>query len=169
MCVFGDAMLHDLQVIYDTLYNGPLCIASNLKYLDVVKFLVERDNKKPNSVYNELLIKVKKLKSSDIDPVFIERFCLAKITNEVLDLYPVNIAEAYVVSYVLLNKNVGITTLYFKLGHSGLLTPALINGERVENTETISTFIVKSLYDADLIKITEHHLVMPGKKLQLEF
>ncbi len=162
----SSSMVKTLKIIYNRLYQ-PYPRSQSYDELDtaqVIRFLDEKLKIDPQEeIYQELILQITKLRSKDISPAFIERFCLAKISNAILDEYAVNVAEAYVLSYILLNDPTDIGVMYFKLGTSGLLNPTLIAGERIEDIEAIAKFIITSLQEADLLKVSDERWLKPGK------
>lgn len=163
-------MIKTIQSIYNRLYQ-PYPRSQTYDDLDsaqVMRYLNEKLTINPKEdIYRELILQISKLRSKDIQPAFIERFCLSKISNVILDEYAVNVAEAYVLSYVLLNDPTDIGGMYFKLGTSGLLGPTLIKGELIADVEAVAKFIITSLHEADLLKISDERWLKPGKNLIL--
>jgi hypothetical protein len=164
------SMITTILGLYERLFitNPNTKDKSSVKY--ACDYLVERiklDLTEP--IYRELLQKIVSLKVDELPPMFIERYCLGKLSDHILTVYPVNVAEAFILSYVILNKPVPLDILYFKLGASGLLAPSLINGVKVLDIEAVAAFLIKSLNDAEMIKTTESQYVVIGKCFPLDF
>jgi len=158
-------MLQALQIIYNRLYDN--LPTTELDSKQVIRFLNEKLKIDSNQYYSDLSKQILTLKCKTIRPLFIERYCLSKLSEYILTEYPVNIAEAFALAYILLNKPVDINTLYFKLGTSGLLTPTIIRGEKIEDIEAIAQFVITSLLDADLIKKNSESKLIPGSYLNI--
>lgn len=166
-------MLRTLQIVYDKFYldyNFKPSVCDTLKTDQVLRFLAEKSKIDPsNTIYNELIKKIINLKTKEIDPIFVERFCISKLSEKILQIYPVNIAEAFVLGYVLLNTTIAANLVYFKLGNSGLLAPTVIDGVRITDIEAVSQFLIKSLSDAELISLNDNRCVTIGKKFSVDF
>lgn len=163
-------MIHTIQIIYNRLYqaNPRSHTYDDWDSAQVMRLLNEKSKVDPKEdIYRELILKISQLKSKTITQSFIERFCLAKLSEAILEEYPVNVAEAYVLSYITLNKPTDINGMYFKLGTSGLLGPTLINGEMISDIEAVAKFIITSLQEAELLIIVEDRWLKPGKNLIL--
>lgn len=163
-------MIRSLQLIHGRLFHAnPLALVDQHKTDHVIRFLQDQEKINPTeTVFRELINNINKLRVQEVSPIYIERFCLSKISEVLLQTYPLNIGEAYALAYIRLNHMVELNLLHFKLGESRLLTPALINGQRVEDVEAISQFIIKSLADAGLIKITENRYVLIGPNFKAD-
>lgn len=160
-----------LQIIYDRFYtNNPSASTHDLNTDQVIRFLQEKSKLDTGTIaYNEMISAVSSLKSKEIPPSFIELSCIAKIANQLIDIYPINIAEAFILGYLILNEIVLLSTLYFKLGISGLITPTIINGTKIQDVEAIAQFMINSLKEVELIAITENDNVMLGKQFSNDF
>ncbi len=160
-------MIIPLQNIYSNLYQH----SSKLTELDA-NFVYDwlrmhiGSSKEYSAPYQELLEQAQELHQTLIPVSFFEKFCLSKLSGLILSQYPVNIAEAYTLAFIILNDEVSLTDLYFKLGTSGLLSPTLIKGEVIQDIEAVAKFALQSLQDAKLIAIIGHwaHL---GKNFEL--
>ncbi len=157
-------MIRTLQIIYNRFYNGNA--RSTLDTLDaaqVIRFLNEKVKIEPSQeIYGDLIVRISKLKTKTIEPIFIERYCLAKLSDAILAEYSVNVAEAYTLAYVSLNKPTDIGGMYFKLGTSGLLGTTMIDGERITDIEAVAKFVVSSLHKAGLLIISDRRWLKPG-------
>lgn len=164
-------MIRTIQIIYDRLSHAhSMKTVGEIESAQAIRFLSEKSKIDPtNEVYHQLISQISKFRDKYVPTGFIERFCLGKISEFILSKYPINIAEAFVVSYVILNAPIKLDTLYFKLGTSGLISPTIINGVRVEDIEAIAQFVIKSLIDAELIKITDNQLVILHKQFIIYF
>jgi len=163
-------MIHTIQIIYNRLYqaNPRSHTYDDWDSAQVMRLLNEKSKIDPKEdIYRELILKISQLKTKTITQSFIERFCLAKLSEAILEEYPVNVAEAYVLAYITLNKPTDINGMYFKLGTSGLLGPTLINGEMISDIEAVAKFIITSLQEAELLIIVEDRWLKPGKNLIL--
>jgi hypothetical protein len=106
--------------------------------------------------------------SREVPVIFIEKFCAGILGEVLLEKIPLNVAEAFVLSLVLLGVS-STSELNFKLGISGLLKPALIKGIRVHETEKLADFVFDSLENADLIQsYAIQRKTLPGKGLNVE-
>jgi len=163
-------MIHTIQIIYNRLYqaNPRSHTYDDWDSAQVMRLLNEKSKIDPKEdIYRELILKISQLKTKTITQSFIERFCLAKLSEAILEEYPVNVAEAYVLAYITLNKPTDINGMYLKLGTSGLLGPTLINGEMISDIEAVAKFIITSLQEAELLIIVEDRWLKPGKNLIL--
>lgn len=137
-----------LRLINNRLYQG-VTIRSATHMLEtnqVLRFCSTKAKLDPrNTIYDELIVKVCKLKAKEISPLFIERFCLGKITDHLLSHYSFNVGEAFVIAYVMLNQVIDLDTLYFKINSSGLLSSATIGGDHLTDVEAISKLLIVSL------------------------
>lgn len=160
-------MLAALQIIYNRLVvNNPKALSEPLETEQVLRFLEEKSKIDPANIYYLALInQIIELKSKKVDPVFVERFCLARLSDQILLEYPVNIAEAFVIAFVLLNGRVEKNLLHFKLGYSGLIAPTVIKGNKINDVEAIAQFILNSLYESEILKLVDTQWVYPGKNL----
>jgi len=164
------SMMKTVQLIYNHLCQVDPHQSSydELDSAQAMRFLSEKTKLNPKEdTYRELLLQISALKVKHIPFSFVERFCLAEISNQILSEYAVNVAEAYVLSYVLLNDPTDMNGMYFKLGTSGLLSPTLINGVRIADVEAIAQFIITSLKEAELLLIRDERWLKPGKNLIL--
>lgn len=162
-------MLRDLQIIYQFLYEDLSHYNSTfIKVQSIINFCAKHSTDNPQSIWQDLLTQVLSLKKTEIDPAFIERFCLSRIADVVLEQYPINVAEAFAIACVLLMQPMTLDLLHFKLGSSRLLCPTLIRGTRVEDVEAISDFVVFNLTEAQLLKVTDNRYVCTGEKLSLD-
>ena len=162
-------MFNTIKTIYNQLYKPTAPRGFDLHIDQAVKILLEKERVEPtNAIYRELIVKLSSFKVRKIDPLFIERFCLSKLSSRILEQYPVNIVEAFVLAYLLLNNPMHINTLYFQIGVSGLISPTIINGQRVQDVEAIAQFVLKSLQEAELISFSDQTWVELGDKFKLE-
>jgi hypothetical protein len=159
-----------IEDIYHSLYfRMQRTFGDELPTQEVLKFVGERLKTHPdNNTLKQFQIEIINLKAKIISPIFVERFCLQKLSNYILDAYAVNVAEAFILGYIVLNKPVEINSLYFKIGMSGLVGPTVVRGERISDIEAISQFLIKSLTDAQLINVTDNQLVLLGKQFVLD-
>ena len=164
-------MIRTILGLYERLFiANPNSNKDKLSSKYACEYLVERVKLHlTEPIYRDLLQQIVSLKTSELPPFFIERYCLGKLSDRILETYPVNIAEAYILAYVILNKPVPSDILYFKLGTSGLLAPSLINGKMITDIEAVAAFLIKSLSDAEMIKITDNGYVIIGKCFPLDF
>ena len=168
-------MFRTIQIIYERLHSqvsfaNPMGGSVDVLSEQAVRFLEAKSQIDNNAIYAELIKSICALKTYRLPTNFIERFCLGKISDHLLNIYPLNIAEAYVLGYVMLNRITELPIIFLKLGTSGLIKiPTLINGSRVQDIEAIAQFIIKSLTDAKLLKVTDNGSVIPGKLLQTNF
>jgi hypothetical protein len=163
-------MINTIQIIYNRLYqaNPRSHTYDDWDTAQVMRLLNEKSKIDPKEdIYRELILKISQLKTKTITQSFIERFCLAKLSEAILEEYPVNVAEAYVLAYIMLNKPTDMNGMYFKLGTSGLLGSTLINGEMISDIEAVAKFIITSLQEAELLIIVEDRWLKPGKNLIL--
>lgn len=164
-------MISALAIIYSRLYRTIAESKQEATVLSVpqaIQFLNTKQAIDPHNVYYAALIsEVVSLKAHYIEPIFVERFCLARLSEVIMMDYPINVAEAFALSFVLLNSPVDKHYLHFKLGYSGLLNPMKINGKLIEDVEAISQFVLRSLYDAELINVKED-FVLPGPELKIQ-
>lgn len=162
-------MIPALEYIYMALYEDAPSVTDPLLCQKAIKILRDRFETTKDPIYHELLITLNSFSATqDIPVFFIEKFCLSKLSDKILERYPVNIAEAFVISYILLNRYVDVNSLYLKLGNSGLLTPTLINGVITKDVEDIAHFVVKSLIDGELITLTDNNHLIVGKKFKID-
>lgn len=151
-------MFYALDNIYRKLYqNNPRYSVLELDTTHILLWL-QQQIKSTNlsdaiAIYNELSEAVKSLQEIQIPMSFIERFCLAKLSEKIQAAYAVNVAEAYALAYIVFNSPIDLHTIYFKLGTSGLLVPTLINNEKVQDIEAIAKFIIDNLQQTNLITI----------------
>jgi hypothetical protein len=163
-------MIQALQTIYNRLYQpnprsydfDDLHTSQVLRYLEIKEQVNSQDD-----YYRQLAVEICKLKTPTFSPVFIERFCLAKLSAFILAEYELNVAAAYALAYVTLNKPTDLNNMYFKLGTSGLLGPTTIKNEKITDVEAISGFIISSLREAELLSISDGRWLKPGKKFIL--
>lgn len=158
--------LIQLSIIYNNLYvkEDPSYNFDNIK--KYLLFKIKETAENSESYYNDLLIQINSL--SNLDRRFIEQYCLSKISNIVIDQYAVNIAEAYVIAFVLLNSPASVFLVCFKLGNSGLLTTTNIKGTKITDIDALANYVLKSLQDAKLIKITDNDYIIPGINLSIK-
>lgn len=161
-------MMQAIQTIYNRLYQPTPRSETydELNTTQVLRFLEIKEKVNPrDTVYRELAIEVAKLRCAEIPPAFIERFCLAQIARLVLAEYDLNIAQAYTLAYVMLNKPTDLNSMYFKLGTSGLLSPTVIGGQKIQDVEAIAGVVINSLHRLELLTISDTRWLKPGKKL----
>lgn len=158
-----------IQTVYEKLYVANPTVNDELQAQYALRFISDLLITDPtNNTLRRLAVDVSNLKAKTFSRTFIERFCIGVLSEYILDKYAVNVAEAYAIGYVLLAKPIELNILYFKLGSSGLISNALINGQRVQDPEAIAQFLLKSLTDAELLKFTENKLVVLGKNFHLD-
>jgi hypothetical protein len=158
-----------IQSIYERLYVANPTVNDELSIQYALRFISDLlINDAENATLKRLACDISRLKAKTFPRIFIERFCIGVLSEHIFERYAVNVAEAYAIGYVLLTKPIELHTLYFKLGTSGLISTALINGERIQDPEAIAQFLIKSLTDAEIIKFTENKLVVLGKNFALD-
>ena len=158
-----------VQTIYERLYVANPTTNDELSTEYALRFVSDLLITDPtNNVLRRLSVDICYLKVKTFPRVFIERFCIGILSEYILNQYAVNVAEAYILGYVLLNKPIELNILYFKLGTAGLVSSALINGTRIQDPEAVAQFLIKSLTDAELIRTTENKFVVLGKNFSLD-
>jgi len=166
----SNPMIQALQSIYNRLYqpNPRSYDFDDLHTSQVLRFLEIKEQASPRyDYYRQLAIEICKLKTPTFSPAFIERFCLAKLSAAILAEYEINVAAAYALAYITLNKPTDLNNIYFKLGTSGLIGPTNIYNSKITDVEAISGFIINGLREAELVAISDGRWLRPGKKFIL--
>lgn len=160
-------MIRVLKTIYDWLViqtPPPKLCESNR----AIGFLAERLKVNPDPLFRELRDQVRALRAREIPVAYIENYCIGKLSQHILATYPLNIGEAYVLSYVLLEKFPKTEMVFHKLGYSGLLSPTIIKGELVADIERVSTHIIDSLLSEKLLEAMDNGYLHIGPAFELE-
>lgn len=162
-------MLNTLKLIYEKLCRSYQASNTDVLTTDVLRLLKDKSKAEPEQVlYKDLIVQISELKSPTVTLLFIERYCLSKLSDKILEQYAVNVAEAFTLSFILLNKPVELSNLYFKLGNSGLLGPTLINGQKISDVEAVAEFVISSLEKVKFITVYEKWATVgPAFKLEV--
>jgi hypothetical protein len=163
-------MMKSLEHIYYRLHGGATRSASGItSTADAMKYLLgQRELHPTNGLYRRLISDINRLRETYLPSGFIERFCIGQLSEYILLKYPLNIAEAYLLSYLLLVKHADIHSVYYKLGNSGLIGHTQINGVMITDVEAVSQFMMKSLANAELIMMTDSGHVLRGKNFYID-
>lgn len=156
-------MLRPIKLIYEKLFTSSSQVISVQEATRYLKYQINLGGHTFH--YRELMETL--LERNSVSPGFIERFCLSKCAECVLEQHSLNIASAYAVAYIMLNRPTSHSVLHFKIMGSGLLSTIESKDVKITDIEEISKFVINDLVDKELLHLTDNNFILLGKNCKL--